>query len=164
PQPARPPQHVSDPAYRALAGLPRLVRVAGKPSCSSPASSACGFEPGQRAVVPGRHGRTPLVTEIGSAQARAMSSMASTPRPSRSTSTSAASPADGRESTANPGLRRWLVRGIAAVVAAPLVLGAAGLGYQAIATEQDQRAYPPPGQLVDVGGTRLHINRTGQGS
>ena len=44
------------------------------------------------------------------------------------------------------------------------MLGAAGLGYQAIATEQDQRAYPPPGQLVDVGGTRLHINCTGQGS
>jgi pimeloyl-ACP methyl ester carboxylesterase len=56
------------------------------------------------------------------------------------------------------------MRGIAAVVTAPLVLGAAGLGYQAIAAEQDRRAYPPPGQFVDVGGTRLHINCTGQGS
>ena len=28
----------------------------------------------------------------------------------------------------------------------------------------DARAYPPPGQMVDVGGYRLHINCTGAGS
>jgi pimeloyl-ACP methyl ester carboxylesterase len=56
------------------------------------------------------------------------------------------------------------MRGIAAVVAVPILLGAAGLGYQAIAAEQDRRAYPPPGQFVTIRGARLHINCTGQGS
>jgi pimeloyl-ACP methyl ester carboxylesterase len=36
--------------------------------------------------------------------------------------------------------------------------------YQAIATEQDRRAFPPPGQLVNVGGHTLHIQCTGTGS
>ncbi len=34
--------------------------------------------------------------------------------------------------------------------------------YQAIATQVDQRSYPPPGQLVDVGGYRLHLYCLGQ--
>jgi pimeloyl-ACP methyl ester carboxylesterase len=40
----------------------------------------------------------------------------------------------------------------------------AGLSYQAIAEWSDLRRYPPPGRLVDVGGYRLHIDCTGQGS
>jgi pimeloyl-ACP methyl ester carboxylesterase len=42
-----------------------------------------------------------------------------------------------------------------------VALSAIGATYQAIATQRDARAYPPPGQLVDVGGYRLHINCTG---
>jgi pimeloyl-ACP methyl ester carboxylesterase len=45
-----------------------------------------------------------------------------------------------------------------------LVLAVAGAIYQAIATALAERAYPPPGEMVDVGGYRLHINCTGQGS
>src|SRR5215210_3533682 len=45
-----------------------------------------------------------------------------------------------------------------------LVLAVAGAIYQAIATELAERAYPPPGEMVDVGGYRLHINCVGQGS
>ena len=33
-----------------------------------------------------------------------------------------------------------------------------------MAEAADAKAYPPPGQLVDVGGYRLHINCTGTGS
>jgi pimeloyl-ACP methyl ester carboxylesterase len=40
----------------------------------------------------------------------------------------------------------------------------AGAIYQAVATEVDQRNYPPPGQLVDVGGYRLHLLCMGEGS
>jgi pimeloyl-ACP methyl ester carboxylesterase len=45
-----------------------------------------------------------------------------------------------------------------------LVLAVAGAIYQAIATELAERAYPAPGEMVDVGGHSLHINCTGQGS
>jgi pimeloyl-ACP methyl ester carboxylesterase len=45
-----------------------------------------------------------------------------------------------------------------------LVLAVLGAIYQGIATELAERAYPPPGEMVDVGGYRLHINCVGQGS
>ena len=45
-----------------------------------------------------------------------------------------------------------------------LALAVAGAIYQAIATERAERAYPPPGEMVDVGGYSLHINCAGQGS
>lgn len=40
----------------------------------------------------------------------------------------------------------------------------AGAVYELAAEASDVRAYPPPGQMVDVGGYRLHINCTGEGS
>jgi pimeloyl-ACP methyl ester carboxylesterase len=36
--------------------------------------------------------------------------------------------------------------------------------YESAAEAADAKAYPPPGELVDVGGYRLHINCTGTGS
>jgi pimeloyl-ACP methyl ester carboxylesterase len=51
----------------------------------------------------------------------------------------------------------WLI-GLAAI----LLL--AGYIYEPMAEAADAKAYPPPGQLVDVGGYRLHINCTGNGS
>src|ERR671910_1269326 len=50
------------------------------------------------------------------------------------------------------------------LVGALLALAVAGAIYQAIATERAERAYPPPGEMVDVGGYSLHINCVGQGS
>jgi pimeloyl-ACP methyl ester carboxylesterase len=50
------------------------------------------------------------------------------------------------------------------LIVALLVLAVAGAIYQAIATELAERAYPPPGEMVDVGGHSLHINCVGQGS
>ncbi len=47
-----------------------------------------------------------------------------------------------------------------------LVLGLVlvGTAYEVLAEASDVRAYPPAGQMVDVGGYRLHINCTGTGS
>ena len=54
----------------------------------------------------------------------------------------------------------WLGR-IVTVLLALMVLGAF---YESAAEAADARAYPPPGQLVDVGGYRLHIFCIGAGS
>ena len=40
----------------------------------------------------------------------------------------------------------------------------AGLVYQAAGTAMDRRLFPPPGKLLDVGGRRLHLIESGQGS
>jgi pimeloyl-ACP methyl ester carboxylesterase len=47
-----------------------------------------------------------------------------------------------------------------------LIIGLALVGYicEPVAAAADAKVYPPPGQLVDVGGHRLHINCTGTGS
>jgi pimeloyl-ACP methyl ester carboxylesterase len=50
------------------------------------------------------------------------------------------------------------------LVVALLALAVAGAIYQAVATKRAERAYPPPGEMVDVGGYSLHINCVGQGS
>jgi pimeloyl-ACP methyl ester carboxylesterase len=44
------------------------------------------------------------------------------------------------------------------------LLAILGIGYQQWGEWRDKRAFPPPGQLVDVGGHRLHIWCVGQGS
>jgi pimeloyl-ACP methyl ester carboxylesterase len=54
----------------------------------------------------------------------------------------------------------WLGRGLAALLGLMLV----GYIYEGIAEAADAKAYPPPGELVDVGGYRLHINCSGSGS
>src|ERR671916_724504 len=59
---------------------------------------------------------------------------------------------------------RWIGRALLWLIVALLALAAVGAIYQAIATERAERAYPPPGEMVDVGGYSLHINCVGQGS
>jgi pimeloyl-ACP methyl ester carboxylesterase len=56
--------------------------------------------------------------------------------------------------------RRWLLYPVLAV----LVLASIGGGYETAAEAADATAYPMPGQLIDVGGHRLHLNCTGAGS
>ena len=63
------------------------------------------------------------------------------------------------------GLGAWIRRGLMWMIAGLLALAASGAVYQAVATEIDQRTYPPPGEMVDIGGGhRLHIDCVGQGS
>lgn len=58
----------------------------------------------------------------------------------------------------------WTRRILLGLLITLVALGAIGATYQAIATARDARNFPPPGQLVDVGGYRLHLYCTGQGS
>jgi pimeloyl-ACP methyl ester carboxylesterase len=55
----------------------------------------------------------------------------------------------------------WLLRGCLTLLALPFFLAIIGATYQAIASEVDQRKYPPPGQLVDIGGYQMHLYCTG---
>jgi pimeloyl-ACP methyl ester carboxylesterase len=59
---------------------------------------------------------------------------------------------------------RGISRTLAALFGLLVVLGLTGAGYEAIAAAGDARRYPAPGQLVDVGGYRLHIQCVGTGS
>ena len=54
----------------------------------------------------------------------------------------------------------WLGAGLASLLGLALV----GYIYEPLAEAADAETYPPPGQLVDVGGYRLHINCTIAGS
>jgi pimeloyl-ACP methyl ester carboxylesterase len=45
-----------------------------------------------------------------------------------------------------------------------IILPLVGVLYQDIATALDRRNYPPPGQLVDLGGYRLHLDCRGESS
>jgi pimeloyl-ACP methyl ester carboxylesterase len=56
--------------------------------------------------------------------------------------------------------RRWLLYPVLAVLAVASVGG----GYQTVREAADANAYPMSGQLIDVGGHRLHLNCTGTGS
>jgi pimeloyl-ACP methyl ester carboxylesterase len=58
----------------------------------------------------------------------------------------------------------WAARGLGVLLIVCLLMAVAGFTYQVIATEQEKAAYPPPGQLIDVGGHRLHIQCVGAGS
>ncbi|HTE90494.1 MAG TPA: alpha/beta hydrolase [Terriglobales bacterium] len=44
-----------------------------------------------------------------------------------------------------------------------VAMAAAGAVYQVISARREQRLYPPPGQLVDIGGYRLHLYCSGEG-
>jgi pimeloyl-ACP methyl ester carboxylesterase len=61
------------------------------------------------------------------------------------------------------GWATWIRRGLVGAVAALLALVVAGATYQTVATEIDQRTYPPPGELVDVNGHLMHIDCIGEG-
>src|SRR5215217_4570091 len=55
---------------------------------------------------------------------------------------------------------RWLLYPVLAV----LMVAAVGGGYETVREALDARIYPMPGQLVDVGGHRMHLHCTGTGS
>ncbi len=62
------------------------------------------------------------------------------------------------------GFSGWFQRLLLGFMILLVALGAMGATYQAVATARDRRAYPAPGQLVDVGGYKLHIHCMGEGS
>ncbi len=61
-------------------------------------------------------------------------------------------------------LHNWSRPVILYPVLAVLLLAAFGGGYETIREAMDESAYPMPGQLIDVGGHKLHISCTGSGT
>jgi pimeloyl-ACP methyl ester carboxylesterase len=59
-------------------------------------------------------------------------------------------------------LWRWTKRVIVGIVGLVVVLLLAGVVFQFVMTRIDARRYPAPGELVDVGGYRLHLYCTGE--
>jgi pimeloyl-ACP methyl ester carboxylesterase len=55
---------------------------------------------------------------------------------------------------------RWLLYPVIALLA----LASIGGGYQTLGAAANAKAYPMPGQLIDVGGHRLHLSCTGAGT
>src|ERR1700683_937199 len=60
--------------------------------------------------------------------------------------------------------RRWARLAAGILLALILVLSVAGIIYQSRSLSRDRHAHPMPGQLVDVGGYKMHIDCVGQGS
>jgi pimeloyl-ACP methyl ester carboxylesterase len=61
-------------------------------------------------------------------------------------------------------IMRWIGKALLWAVIVLLALAVIGAIYQTVAMEIDRRTHPPPGQLVQVGGHRLHIRCVGQGT
>lgn len=67
-------------------------------------------------------------------------------------------------SSANPPRQRRAVRILISVAISIAVLALAGFGYESVAAAADERRFPAPGDLIDVGGHRLHLHCRGEGS
>jgi pimeloyl-ACP methyl ester carboxylesterase len=59
---------------------------------------------------------------------------------------------------------KWLKRMVLGLIVLIVALGLLGATYQAAAGKADEKRFPPPGQLIDVGGYRMHIHCLGEGS
>ena len=61
-------------------------------------------------------------------------------------------------------LKRWLKRGLLAVALVILLALLAGIIYEQIGRRRDARSVPQVGKLVDIGGRRLNLYCSGEGS
>jgi Alpha/beta hydrolase family len=59
---------------------------------------------------------------------------------------------------------RWLRYLLTGVLSLLIALVCAGAIYEAIESHRDRLRFHPPGQMVDIGGYRLHLYCTGEGS
>jgi pimeloyl-ACP methyl ester carboxylesterase len=57
-----------------------------------------------------------------------------------------------------------LIETVVWVVGLALLFALGGALYQILGARRDRSMHPPPGRLVDVGGHRLHVRESGQGS
>ncbi len=58
----------------------------------------------------------------------------------------------------------WLKRALLWTSVFVVVLSTTGMIYQTAATKSDKRNFPAPGNLIDVGGFKMHIYCIGEGS
>lgn len=65
---------------------------------------------------------------------------------------------------ARRGLRHLLLRSVAGAAIAVVALAAWGTAYEAVASIGDAAAFPPGGRLIEVGGSRMHLDCRGEGS
>lgn len=56
----------------------------------------------------------------------------------------------------------WIRRVLVGLLVLLIVLVLVSIAYQTVAAEIDERRYPPPGEMIEVGDHRLHINVTGE--
>ena len=61
-------------------------------------------------------------------------------------------------------LTQKIFKALSRVVFFLLILAIVGTIYQTAATEADKKNFPPPGNLIDVGGFKMHIYCMGEGS
>jgi pimeloyl-ACP methyl ester carboxylesterase len=59
---------------------------------------------------------------------------------------------------------RWLRGIIIGLIAVAIIFAAAGFLYQSISASRERTAHPMPGQLIEIGGYKLHIDCAGQGT
>ncbi len=59
---------------------------------------------------------------------------------------------------------KWIVRIVIGIVAFIAIVIFAGCAYQTISEWNEARAYPPPGQMIDVSGYKLHLYCMGEGT
>jgi pimeloyl-ACP methyl ester carboxylesterase len=62
------------------------------------------------------------------------------------------------------GMRRWTTRVLVGLCSLIVVTALTGAAYQSVATRRDLAVTPPPGQLLDIGGYKLHLWCTGNGA
>lgn len=60
--------------------------------------------------------------------------------------------------------RQTWTRIVFLIISCLLLFVISGFVYEWIASKKDKSQYPPPGELVDAGGYRLHIRKLGNGS
>lgn len=58
----------------------------------------------------------------------------------------------------------WITRILLGLLVTVATLAVAGASYQILATARDAKAFPVPGQMIDVGGYKMHIHCLGEGS
>jgi pimeloyl-ACP methyl ester carboxylesterase len=68
--------------------------------------------------------------------------------------------------TTNPPVpaRHWMRIIVRSLLSLVILLAAAGFFYENISEARDRRFHPMPGQLIDVGGYKMHIDCSGQGT
>ncbi len=70
----------------------------------------------------------------------------------------------GQHHESSRSLLRWLRYLLAAEFALLILLPIVGAVYERVSSTREQRLYPPPGRLIDIGGYRLHLLCEGEGS
>jgi pimeloyl-ACP methyl ester carboxylesterase len=73
-------------------------------------------------------------------------------------------PFGARPRTKRSRILRWLKRIALACLALTIIMAGTGAIFEAVSRQKATKNYPPKGQLVDIGGRRIHLDCRGHGS